>query len=98
MTGWPGVRIMGLDGISVFGSFAVQYSSEAALRGSIRNICNNQTPSRYGRKIVKSNVKHHSLYAKGGHVKLVHLALLTRSLRLARIQGYDEGVSNTRNI
>ena len=33
-TGWPGVRVMWLDGVSVFRSFAAQYSSEAALCGN----------------------------------------------------------------
>ena len=45
----------------MFRLFAARYSSEAALRGNTRNICHKQTPSRYERKIVESDVKHHSL-------------------------------------
>ena len=36
-----------LKHVSVFGSFAAQYSSEAALCGNTRNICHKQTLSRY---------------------------------------------------
>ena len=52
---------MWLGGVSVFGSFAARYSSEAALCGNTRNICHKQTPSRYDWKTVESDVKHHSL-------------------------------------
>ena len=52
---------MWLDGVSVFGSFAARYSSEAALCCNTRNICHKQTPSRYDWKTVESDVKHHSL-------------------------------------
>ena len=52
---------MWLGGVSVFGSFAARYSSEAALCGNTRNICHKQTPSRYDWKTVESEVKHHSL-------------------------------------
>ena len=51
---------MWLGGVSVFGSFAARYSSEAALCGNTRNICHKQTPLRYDWKTVESDVKHHS--------------------------------------
>ena len=55
---------MWLGGVSVFGSFAPRYSSEAVLCGNTRNICHKQTPSRYDWKTVESDLKHqitHSL-------------------------------------
>ena len=85
---------MWLGGVSVFGSFAARYSSEAALCGNTRNICHKQTPSRYDWKTVESDVKHHSLtHSLHGYAVLIGLIVIRNTVLNERKLHFQTGTA-----